>query len=151
MARKLTRPILQQTLQTIHIAANMYFGIRSISKSRRLRITAISFPDHPEGILVVFQSTEFGMPRVVGPSPLQEFDLRDQLRPQPNTPLHFLRSGPLSPSQSSRWDQCENVMLRRGENAWVLGADRPMGAQFASHSQLTAVTSGRTYLGVGCG
>jgi hypothetical protein len=84
--------VLQRTLQTIHTVADMYSAMRSFSKSRRLRMAALSFPDHLEGILVVFQSNELGVPRVVGPGQLQQLDLRDYLRPQPNTVLHLLRS-----------------------------------------------------------
>jgi hypothetical protein len=38
------------------------------------------------------------MSQLIGPSPLQELDLRDYLRTQPNTFLHFVGSEPLTPS-----------------------------------------------------
>jgi hypothetical protein len=46
--------VLQKTLQSIHTAANMYSTMRSISKSRRLGMAALSFPDYLEGILSSF-------------------------------------------------------------------------------------------------
>ena len=41
------------------------------------------------------------MPEVTGISPLNEFDLADQLRLDPTTFLHLLRSNGLSPSRRS--------------------------------------------------
>ena len=62
----------------------------------------LRFPNDLRGIFVVSESNELRMSQVVSAGPLQELDLRDYLRTQPNTFLHFLRSKPLTPPASGQ-------------------------------------------------
>ena len=50
---------------------------------------------------------------MIGTSPLQELDLCDYLRTQPNTFLHFLRSKPLTPPASGQLRKVSERAFRR--------------------------------------
>ena len=65
-------------------------GVRALVGSAVKVIGWLGFPDDFTRIFVVPDSDELGVPKVVRPRPLQEFDLSDSLRLEPNAVLHLL-------------------------------------------------------------
>ena len=73
----------------------------------------LDFSNHLRRIFVLSESHELGMSQVIGPSPLQELDLCDYFRTQPNIILHFLRSKALIPPAGGQLREVSERAFRR--------------------------------------
>jgi hypothetical protein len=66
-------------------------------------LVTLSFLNYLRWILVVSETDKFGMSQMISSGPFQKLNLRDNLRPHPNTFLHLLRSEALTPPADGRF------------------------------------------------
>ncbi len=74
-----------------------YLGVRE-----RICAGLSGFFDDLPGIFIVPERDKLRVTQVIGSGPLQELDVCDQVRADPDTFLHFLRGEPLPPSAGGR-------------------------------------------------
>ena len=105
----------------------------------------LGFPDDFTGIFVIPHSDELGVPKVVGPGPLQELDLSDGIGLEPNTLLHLLRSKALTPPprcglwEIGEWALCSREVLDLVEDFPTSGGDEACADARCVYQFLTSI------------